>query len=177
MSRIKGISQMIALLIILAIVVGVGVAIGSIIPSILQKNIPKGGEIIIQQVELTSTGPPRTRQNFAPTHRLEILIRGIYEGNSDIEIKRIYTQYEVAQGNIYIFGFQNVTVDFDIKSSRYYKPNSYLKIYGVAEAPAPPEEPVLVYVEYCFAGTDQCDIRVFAVKPLLNTSLSYCLLY
>jgi len=47
---------------------------------------------------------------------------------------------------------QNVTIEFNLKTNRYYKSNSYLKLYGDEEGPSSLGAKVLVYIEYCIAG-------------------------
>jgi len=75
----------------------------------------------------------------------------------------VYTEYEYIGGNIYLSGSESTTVDFEWEGPRIVNPNSYVKIYGTADAPRPPKK-IPIVIEYCFVGTDECTETVIEAE-------------
>jgi len=86
---VRGISQFIALMIVLCIVIGAGVFLSMYLPRFLRSQVPHAsGELVIERVEVDSYGPKPTGIEPNPQHRIELLIQGVYQGTSDVEIKK-----------------------------------------------------------------------------------------
>lgn len=151
----RGISELLAIIVIVAMLIGVGIAVSTFLGHFVYKQVPRGGELIIIQCQVDSYGPEPSIKDFSPQHRVEVLIRGYYEGASTIEIKRVYTNYTYFGGKNYLYGYEQATVDFELLGQRIVDPNNYVKIYGTANAPKPPKR-IPIVIEYCFVDTDEC---------------------
>lgn len=158
----RGISQFLAILIVLTIVIGAGVFISTYLPRFIRSQTPHGGELMIISAKVDSYGPKPKPENFAPEHRIEIIIRGVFQGTGSIEIRRVYTNYSVPT-SIYLPDTRQVTVEFIIEGNKIVEPNSYVKLYGDTKAPKPPEK-IPIIIEYCFIRTNQCETTTVFVN-------------
>ena len=81
----RGISQLLAIIIIIAMLIGVSISVSMFLGQLISNQVPTGGELIIIQCQVDSYGPESVpTKNFSPQHRVEVLIRGHYEGTSPI---------------------------------------------------------------------------------------------